>query len=79
MEKCTAFLTNQDMHLSLGLSFLLIPSGLIGVRTSSSRNSSSSSGAMAAEEQDKCVFRTQVSDVIKDHQRGGSCGNILLA
>lgn len=39
-------LTNHETPISLGRSFLLIPSCLIGVTTSSSRNSSSSSGVM---------------------------------
>lgn len=41
-------LTSQETPLSVGLSFLLMPSFLIAVTASSSRKSSSSSGARGA-------------------------------
>lgn len=48
MEEMYCVFTSQETPLSVGLSFLLMPSFLIGVTASSSRNSSSSSGARGA-------------------------------
>lgn len=45
MEEMYCVFTSQETPLSVGLSFLRMPSFLIGVTASSSRNSSSSSGA----------------------------------